>query len=135
MSNINIRRAFEKRLALMTPALSTQYENVAFTPVANVPYQKAFLLPAEPENPTMGDAYRRYVGVFQVTLCYPINTNALAIQTRAEAIANHFKRATSMIEAGQTVLVLRTPTISAAFVTDDRYNVVVSIFYQSELFG
>lgn len=135
MSNLNIRRAFEERLALMTPELSTQYENKAFTPVVGTPYQKAFLLPAQPENPTMGDAYRRYVGVFQVTLCYPINTYAVDVQTRAEAIANHFKRATSMTEAGQTVLVLRTPTISPAFITDDRYNLVISIFYQSELFG
>ena len=117
----------------MSPALSTQYENVAFTPVAGTPYQKAFLLPAQPENPTMGDAYYREVGVFQVTLCYPINSNAVAVQTRAEAIATHYKRATSMTESGQTVLVLRTPTISPAFITDDRYNVAVSIFYQSEI--
>lgn len=134
MSNLNVRRAFEKRLALMTPALSTQYENVAFTPVVGTPYQKAFLLPAQPENPTMGDGYFREVGLFQVTLCYPINTSPQAAATRAEAIATHFARATSMIEAGQTVLVMRTPTIGGAFITDDRYNIPVSIFYQSEIF-
>lgn len=135
MSDLLIKRAFEKRLALMSPAISTQYENVAFTPVTNVAYQKAFLLPAQPENPTLGDAYRRAVGVFQVTLCYPINTSSAIAKARADAVVNHFKRATSMTEAGQTVLVTRTPSVSPSFVTDDRYNIAISIYYQSELFG
>lgn len=133
MSDLNIKRAFEKRLALMTPVLSTQYENVAFKPVANVPFQIATLLPAEPENPTMGDAYYREIGVFQVTLCYSINTSASDIETRAEAVKQHFKRGTGMVEGGQTVVVLRTPTKSPAFVTDDRYNIAISIFYQCEV--
>lgn len=133
MSNLNIQRAFEVKLAEMLPTLSTQYENTAFLPVANVPYQKAYLLPAQPENPTMGDAYYREVGVFQVTLCYPINTNVVLAKDRAESIKQHFKRATRMTNGGQTVQVIRTPTVSPSFVTDDRYNIVVSIFYQSEV--
>jgi hypothetical protein len=134
MSAYNIRRAFEQRLALMTPALSTAYENVNFKPVTGVPYQRAILFPAQPENPTLGDAYYREVGFFQVSLYYPVNAGSVDCETRAEAVISHFKRATSMIEGGQAIQVTQTPTRTSATVQDGWYVVYVSIFYRSEIF-
>jgi hypothetical protein len=134
MSDINIRDAFEKRLALMTPAISTAFENVSFTPVTNVPYQRAFLLPAQPENESLGDAYYRESGIFQVSLYYPLNVGPQDAEIRAEAIRTHFKRGTSMTEGGQTVLVVRTPQKSPAQRIDDRYFMAISIPYRSEVF-
>lgn len=135
MSALNIRRAFEKRLALMSPALPTAYENVNYVPVTGTAYQRASLLPAQPENPTLGDAYHREVGVFQVSLYYPVNVGSATAETRAEAVISHFKRATSMIEGSQSVLVIQTPTRTPAQVIDGWYVIFVSIFYRSEVFS
>jgi len=135
MSDINIRKAFEKRLALMTPALATQFENVNYSPIVNTPYQQLNLLPAQPDNASLGDGYYREIGLFQVMLRYPQNAGAGAAEARAEAIKLHFKRGTHMTEAGQTVLVLRTPTKSPAFMDGDRYCIPISIYYQSEIFN
>lgn len=134
MSDTTIRKAFEKRLALMSPALSTAFENVAFTPVTGTPFQRVNLLPGQPENPTIGNPYYREVGLFQITLCYPQNTGPALAEARAEAIIQHFKRSTSMTEDGQTVLVIRTPTKSPAYKENDRYCIAISIFYRSEVF-
>ena len=134
MSALNIRRAFEKRLALMSP-LATAYENVNYVPVTGTPYQRASLLPAQPENPTLGDAYYREVGVFQVSLYYPVNVGSSTAETRAEAVISHFKRATSMVEDGQSVQVIQTPTRTPAQVIDGWYVIFVSIFYRSEVFS
>lgn len=133
MSQTLIRKALETRLAAM-PALATAYEGVDFTPVVGTPYQKAFLLPAAPDNSTQGASYYRELGVFQVTLCYPKGTGANAAQTRAELIKTQFKRATTMIESSLRVVVTNTPTISPGFIDGDRYCVPVSIYYQTDIF-
>jgi hypothetical protein len=134
MSDTRIRQCFEARLALM-PTLATAYENAAFTPVTGTPYQKVNLLPAQPDNITLGDGYYKEQGVFQITLCYPNNGGPAAAEARAELVVQHFKRATRMTKDGQTVLVTRTPGIAPAFVAGDRYCIPISIFYQSEIFN
>lgn len=133
MSIVKISAAFETRLALLSPALATAYENAAYTPVTNTPYQRIKLLPAQPENPTLGDGYYREVGICEIVLFYPINTGRGLAQAKADAIKNHFKRGTAMIEQGITVKVSRTPTVSQGIADGDRYAIPISIFYYCEL--
>lgn len=134
MSEANISAAFETRLNLMAPALATAYENVPYTPVTGTPYQRVQLIPARPENPTIGDDYFREVGFFQITLFYPLNTGRGAAQARAAAIKSHFKRATRMTANGQTIRVPTTPTVAPALQENDRYIIPVTIEYYSEIF-
>lgn len=134
MSLNNIRKGFEKRLSAMG-AFATQYENVDFAPVNGTPYQQAFLLPAKPDNPTMGDGYYREVGVFQVTLRYPVNASVIPAQTRAEAIRDYFPRGLGITEGSTTTTVTTTPQISSSFFIDDRLCIVVSIYYQASIFN
>jgi hypothetical protein len=135
MSDTKIRQCFEARLALMSPNLSTAYENKDFVPVTNTPYQKVNLLPAQPDNATLGDGYYREIGLFQITLCYPNNGGPAAAEARAELVVQHFKRATRMTKDSQVVLVTRTPSVAPAFKDGDRYCIPISIFYQSEIFN
>jgi hypothetical protein len=135
MSHANIRKCFEKRLALMSPALATQPEGTEYTPTIGTPFQKTYLLPADPDNASLGDGYYREVGLYQITLRYPPNKGAGDAEARAEAIKTHFKRGTSMTENSQTVLVTRTPAIAPAFMEGERYCVPVSIYYRSEVFN
>ena len=131
----DIRAALEGRLAAMTPALATQLENVAYTPVSGTPYQTAALLPGVPDNGTLGSAHRFEQGSFLVTLYYPFGAGAGDAQDRAEAVRAQFKRGTSMSSGSTTTVVTRTPAKAQATYAGDRYVVAVSIPYQAELFG
>lgn len=133
MSDVIIRKALEIKLAAMSPALATAYENANFIPVTGTPYQQVNLLLAQPDNQTMGSQFYRAVGVFQISLCYPINTGANAAQARAELLKTHFKRGTSMVETGLTVIVTQTPSITSGMVVGDRYILPISIFYQCDI--
>jgi hypothetical protein len=133
MSQVTIRKALEKRLAAMSPALVTVYENTEYTPVAGTAYQRANLLPAEPDNSAMGGTYYLEQGLFQVTLCYPQKVGPNAAQARAELLKTQFKRGTTMEESGLTVIVMRTPTIMPAYIEGDRYCIPVSIQYQCDI--
>ena len=44
MSQITIRSILETQLATIVPKVSTQYENVVFTPVTNVPAEGLMII-------------------------------------------------------------------------------------------
>lgn len=129
-----IQQALEAHLAAMTPGLVTAYENVAFTPTTNVPYQKANLLPASPDNSTQGGGHYRELGIFQVSLYYPVGTASGNAKARAELIRTHFKRGTTLVKSGIKTIITHTPTIHPALPDDDRYVVPVSIRFQADIF-
>ena len=113
MSIVKIRAALETALAGMAPAISVAYENVAFSPVAGVPFCKAYLLTGAPQNPTLGSGFYREVGIFQVTLLYPIQAGTSPAAARAEMIQALFARGASFSNGGVTVIVMQTPAITA----------------------
>lgn len=127
MSLASVRIALESKLNAMTPALSTAWENVPFTPVSGTPYQAAYLLPATPANPTMGDGYYREQGIFQVSLFYPLQAGPVTAAARAILIQTTFKRGTTMTSGTVKVIVERTPEIGQGRVDGDRWHVPVKI--------
>jgi hypothetical protein len=133
MSQVLIRKALEKHLATMSPSLSTANENVNFIPVTGTPYQRINLLPATPDNPTIGGNHYLELGIFQITLCYPMNAGANAAQARAELIKAHFPRVLSLTESTLTLTITRTPAIATAFIDGDRYCIPVSIQYHANI--
>lgn len=134
MSHRNIRIALESRLAAMNPAVSIAGENTSFLPTPNTPYQRANLLPADPDNPIVGDGFYRELGIFQVSLCYPLNTGPAAAETRAELVRTQFKRGTTLTSGGYTITIDQTPTIASGFVDGDRWVVPISIPYWANIF-
>jgi hypothetical protein len=137
MSLAHVRTALETHLLAMTPALAkTVLENgPTYTPVSGTPYQMAFLLPGQPDNPALGSAYRREIGVFQVSLMYPQGVGAGTAQSRALAVQGWFKRGLVLTASSVNVLILRTPEISPGRLDGDRFRIDVSIRYQAEVFG
>lgn len=133
MSITAVRAALEVKLAAMTPALSTAYENVPFTPVAGTPYQACYTMPASPENPTMGDGFYREQGIFQISLFYPLQAGPATASARAELIRAAFKRGTSMTSGTVTVKVTRTPEVSQGRVDGDRWLVPVKIVWHANI--
>ncbi len=133
MSIVKISAAFEKKLNTLETNFPTAYENVQFTPVTGTAYQRVRILPAQPDNPTIGDSYYREVGLFEVILFYPLDIGRNAAQVKAEAIKALFKRGLAMVEDGLTVVVDRTPSIASAVQLDDRYVVPITISYYAEV--
>lgn len=133
MSQLSIRRALEQRLAAMSPSLATAFENVPFTPTPGTPYQRANLLPAEPDNQTHGAATYFELGVFQITLCYPHGVGPGAVEARVDLVKTQFKRGVSLVESGVTVNIIRTPTVAPAMPDGDRFLVPISVRYQAQI--
>ena len=127
MSIASVRTALETKLNSITPALATVWQNVGYKPVTGTPYQACFLMPATPDNPTLGDSYYREQGLFQVSLFYLLKVGAQTAETRAELIRAAFKRGTTMTSGTVKVLVDRTPEIGQGRVDGDRWHVPVKI--------
>ena len=133
MSQPTIRAALEAALASLAPAIDTAWQNVPYTPVTGRPYQAAYLLPAEPDNHSMGDGSRQERGIFQVNLMFPPGQGTATAGARAEMIATLFRRGASFTRDGITVQIERTPEISNGRAADDRWMVPVKIRYFSNL--
>ena len=124
MSIVSVRAALETKLNAMTPALATAWENAPYTPIAGTPYQAVYLLPTV-ENPTMGDGFYRELGIFQISLFYPLQAGPGAAAARAELIRTSFKRGTSMVSGTVTVRIGNTPEIGQGRIEGDRWHVPV----------
>jgi hypothetical protein len=135
MSLTKIRAALEVGLNGMSPALATAWESVAYTPVTGTPYQRVSLLPATPDNPSIGAALARQTGIFQVTLMYPPNAGTQEATARAEAICTYFARGTSWTKDGVVVHIDSTPAIGPAMPDGDRLALPVSIRYRADIFS
>lgn len=135
MNDINIRRALEKTLAALTPALSTAFENTKFTPVVGTPYQRANLLRASPADLERGRKLTELSGIFQVTLFYPIGAGTNDIEERAELLKTSFKPPMSIVENGTVVNIFKTAKISTGYVDEDRFVIPVSISWTAQVTG
>jgi hypothetical protein len=128
-----IRKALEIRLAAVAPAIQTAFENAAFTPVAGTPFQRVNLLPNTPDNSIQGVTTYFERGLFQVKLCYPIGTGPTAAETQAQLIRAHFKRGTSLLNSGVTVIITDTPRVSTGMIEGDRFCIPVSVPWQAQI--
>ena len=132
MSEPLIRSALEVRLAAMSPALATAYENAPYVPVAGTPYQRINLMRATPANPEAG-RFQQAQGIFQVTLEYPQNAGPNAAEARAKLVADWFYRTLSLTASGVIVTINKSAYIMAGFVDGDRWAVPVRLFYVANI--
>jgi hypothetical protein len=133
MSLAKARQALEVRLAALTPALDTAWENVVFAPKDDEPFQEVRLLPNDPDNASLGGAYYRERGILQIEMAYPLQKGAKAAQDRAILTQNHFKRGTVLTAGGVNVTVETTPAIGPGFIAHDRWRVPVSVRWYAEI--
>ena len=132
----SIKAALEARLVAISSPLPTSWENVVFVPpVDGAAYQSVDLLPARPDNPTLGDGFYREIGLLQVTLSYPLNGGSGAAYAKAEAIRDWFPRGLSLTSGGITVKISRTPAIGPKRINQDRFAIPISITYHADVFA
>lgn len=134
MSSVKIRAALETALNAMSPALATAWENTDFAPPSSsTPYQRAFVMFAEPDNPAFGGGMHRELGIFQINLLYPIQAGSAQAGARAELIRAAFPRGSTFSNSGVTVVISRTPEIGQGTIDGDRWFVPVKIRFHSNI--
>ncbi len=105
--------------------MSTAWENVSFTPPEiGTPYQRVYLMPAEPDNREIGTIYQER-GIFQISLLYPLQAGTAVVMDRASLIRSVFFRGASFTNSGVTVTITKTPEIGQGTVDGDRWFVPV----------
>lgn len=134
MSITAIRAALETKLNTITPAVSTAWENIAFTPVTGTAYQACYTLRAEPNNSTAGDGYYQERGIFQVNLFYPVGAGPATAEARAILIRTAFKRGTVLTSGTTKVNIISTPEIGAGRVEGDRWMVPVRVRWTAGIY-
>jgi hypothetical protein len=128
VSEALVRIALETRLNAMAGGLTTAWENQDFTPTPDVAYQRAAILPAEPQPLSMTTLVR-LSGLLQVTLMYPQSSGPGAAQQQAELLRTWFPRALAMVAGGVVVQVERTPYVMQGSADGDRWALPVRVRY------
>lgn len=131
MSSHLIQAALETRLATLTPALATAYENTVFAPVTGVPYQRINMMVNRPVDHALTMDVTEERGIFQVSLFYPQGTGRGAAQARAELIKALFKPPLALINGAVKVELVKTVHVGGGMPDGDRWMVPVSIYWQS----
>ena len=132
MSALSIRNALQTALAGISPALSTAWENQAFTPTTGTAYQIVHVLLAEPDNQTVGSEHQE-LGFMQIRLMYPPQVGPGDALTRAQLIRTTFYRGATFSSGGINVIISRTPEIMPGTVEDGRYQVVVKVRFYANI--
>jgi hypothetical protein len=127
-----IRSILEGRLRAFD-AFPTAWENVSFAPTSGQPYQRAALLPGQTQGPTMGDGFKRELGVLQVDLYYPTGSGPKEATARAEALRGLFPRGWSASSGPVLLRIVPHPYMSPARIEDGWYRVSVSIPYTADI--
>ena len=135
MSHKIIRSAIESKLSTwalaQSPPIPIAWQNATFTPPSQARYLRAFLLPAETQNPDLGGDIRTFIGIYQVSICVPDGTGAGAAETIAESLIAEFPYGARLVQSGIAVVINRTPSQSPAMQEPGLYVVPVSISYRA----
>ncbi len=124
---LDTKRALERHLGTLVPAVPIAYEGVSFTPPDNQMYLHTQFVIQQPDDPTIGDMYYRERISFQVFVCDVLNKGTATALAKAEAIRSHFDKGSFFLESGTRIHVLTTPKIDNAVTTEDRLVVPVVI--------
>lgn len=133
MPTLSIKSALETALAGITPELPTAWENVSYTPVLGQAYQET-LISLDPINNTAGKGHYAEIGIFKVTLNYPLGNGSADALTRADLIRATFTRGAAFTSGGVTALIDKTAEVGAGIREDGWYRVNVFIFFRAEVF-
>ncbi len=131
MSLTNIRAALETAVDAMTPPIATAWENRDFTPpAASVPYQRVYVLLAEPDNIEFGPGHI-CDGFLQLNLLYPRFAGTRDSMLRCDLLRSVFSRGTSLTYPGGVVNIMSTPDVRPGTVDGDRFSTTVKIRFST----
>jgi hypothetical protein len=134
MAIIEIKRAAERKLSTLTPALPTAYEGVSFNP-PNGLYQRVQFTIQNPDDPVLGTGFHRERMQLQVFVIGAANKGTSEVINRAELIRSHFAKGLVLQEGNVKIHVLKTPQIAGNTVVSERVICPVLIDLVAEVYS
>lgn len=133
MSLVSIKKAIRIHLANLPGVVPTAYEAMPFEPPEGM-YQRLQFNIQSPDDPTLGLGYYRERITAQIFVVDTADHGTGLAETYAETVRNHFKKGTTLFEAGIRIQVLTTPQIAGNVVVQNRLIVPVMIDLVGEIF-
>jgi hypothetical protein len=134
MAIIQVKRAAERKLNILTPTVPTAWEGVSFTPPDTI-YQRVQFTIQSPDDPVLGTGFYRERMTMQVFVVGAANKGTSEVISRAELVRNHFKKGTVFTEDGVHIHVLRTPQVAGTSIASDRIICPVLIELVAEVYS
>jgi hypothetical protein len=123
---------------VFAPALPIAMPNMAFTPPtsgasskAPLPYLRAFFLPNQTRQVTVGDDPQQKRGMLQVSILWPSGQGLVKPLDVAGAIVNHFKNQVLTTSSGTVITIYNEPWAASPLQEDDRVQIPVTIPYSA----
>ena len=134
MAIIEIKRAAERKLTLLSPSLPTAWEGVTFNP-PNGLYQRVQFTIQSPDDPVLGNGFHRERMTMQVFVVGDANKGTSEVITRAELIRLHFAKGLVLQEGNIKIHVLKTPQIAGSSIASERVICPVLIELVAEVYS
>ena len=134
MAIIEIKRAAERKLNALTPAVTTAWEGVSFN-APNGLYQRVQFTIQSPDDPVLGTGFHRERVTMQVFVVGAANKGTSEVINRAELIRNHFAKGLVLQEGNVRIHVLTTPQIAGNTVVSERIICPVLIQLVAEVYS
>lgn len=126
-----IKAGLERRLGLLAPAIETAFENTAYGPKTNVPYQRVYHLINRPTAPYMTQEGCIERGIFQVSAFFPIDSGRGLAGVHAQAVRALFAQPLTLKEGGVEIDIYAPPHVGGGTPDGDRWHVPISIYWQA----
>lgn len=134
MAIIEVKRAAERHLNILTPAIPTAWEGVSFNPPEEL-YQRVQFSVQRPTDPVLGKGFYRENITMQIFIVGATNKGTAEVINRAELIRNHFSKGLTLLEGGIRIHVLRTPQVAGNSAASDRVICPVLIELVAEVYS
>lgn len=134
MAIIEIKRAAERKLNALTPAVTTAWEGISFDPPIGL-YQRVQFTIQTPDDPVLGTGFHRERMQMQVFVVGAANKGTSEVINRAELIRNHFAKGLVLQEGNVRIHVLRTPQIAGNTIVSERIICPVLIQLVAEVYS
>jgi hypothetical protein len=134
MAIIEIKRAAERKLNALTPAVQTAWEGVSFD-APNELYQRVQFTIQPPEDPVLGTGFHREKVTMQVFIVGTANKGTSEVINRAELVRNQFAKGLTLQEGNVRIHVLSTPQIAGNTIVSERVICPVLIQLVAEVYS
>ena len=126
MEILDTKRAVERKLNTLLPAIPTAYEGVTFSPPSGI-YQYVQFVIGKPTDPVLGTEFHRENIEAQIFVCDVLGKGTANVLARAELTRELFTKGTFMLENNTRIHVLETPKIQGVLPTKDRLVVPIIV--------
>lgn len=131
MSIVLVRRALEKKLASLAPALPTAWDNAAFTPSTGQAWQRATVLRNTPRGVDLAAETTELRGFLSLNLFYPVGAGTALAEARAEQLRAHFKPVQRLTEGVVTVEFLSPVDVGTGRADDGWWHIPVNVAWRA----